>query len=446
MTTEPCPASLVKLVKHDDINNPIVDYKGTSYIVGIGTDKPVNVCRFRNDRHDNGKKSCIGKGMPSVGYFNCRNSKCEKSVHIECYFNFIDREDDGHVGDNGMVLLVCSKRCYNAVKKDVAKGNAANLHWANDGGEKMSSEQLLIEWLKDERRCSKLLGAEDSSTSDKQFGGNDGLTKSAIYLEISLFIKSRNGVHRPPRGVENKVNALMASYKKTKDWINNTGQGVLLEDGEVSFRELVMKKFPYFYDLDPVLCQRPSIDSYTNDGSYSDTASDSEASDSESGERKQTSRPFTPISEIASVEGEKKRAKLTSRSFTPVSELGSVEGEKIHASNRYEKVKEVKKKIHKDRSATVVNFGVSDETKDYIRLKTATTLKKMKLAEEASKVRNQEFEINRHALEATSRLQVAKANMEMMELRQKFQAQNPSCTQDELESMFPLSEMPSFGN
>jgi len=31
----------------------------------------------------------------------------------------------------------------------------------------------------------------------------------------------------------------------------------------------------------------------------------------------------------------------------------------------------------------------------------------MKLAEEESKVRNQEFEINRHALEATSRLQVA---------------------------------------
>ena len=26
MTTEPCPASLVKLLKHDDNNNPIVDY------------------------------------------------------------------------------------------------------------------------------------------------------------------------------------------------------------------------------------------------------------------------------------------------------------------------------------------------------------------------------------------------------------------------------------
>ena len=443
MTTEPRPASLVKLLKHDDNNNPIVDYKGTSYIVGVGTDKPVTVCRFRNDRHDNGKKSCIGKGMPSVGYFNCCNSKCEKSVHMECYFSFIDREDDGHIDDNGKVLLVCSKRCFNVLKKAVVCPNAANLHWANDGGKKPNSEELLIIWLKDERRCSKLLGAKDSSSSDKEFGGSDGLTKAAIYLEISQFIKTKNGVHRPARGVENKVNALMASYKKTNDWINNTGQGVLMEDGEVSFRELVMKKFPYFYDLDPVLCQRPSIDSYTNDGSYSDTESESEASDSCCEVPKQKIRSFTPISEVGSIEG---RAKLTSRSFTPISELGSVEEDKKHASDRFQKVKEVKKKIHKDRSGTVVNFGVGDETKEYLRLKTETTLKKMKLAEEESYVRNQEFQINRHALEATSRLQVAKANMEMMELRQKFRAQNPSCTQDELASMFPLSEMPSFGD
>ncbi len=60
--------------------------------------------------------------------------------------------------------------------------------------------------MKDERRCSKFFGAEDSSIADKQFGGSDGLTKLAVYLVISVFIKSRNKVYRPPKGVKSKVN------------------------------------------------------------------------------------------------------------------------------------------------------------------------------------------------------------------------------------------------
>ena len=77
----------------------------------------------------------------------------------------------------------------------------------------------------------------------------------------------------------------------------------------------------------------------------------------------------------------------------------------------------MKRKFHKDRSGTVVNFGVGEETKEYLRIKAETTKKKLKLAEEASNLRNEQFTIKRHALEATSRLQVAKANMEMMELQ-----------------------------
>ncbi len=149
----------------------------------------------------------------------------------------------------------------------------------------------------------------------------------------------------------------------------------------VSFRELITKKLPYFYDLDSVLCQRPRIDSYRNDGNYSDTASVSEVSDSEDENRK-----------------------MTSRCLIPVNDLGSLEDEKKHASDRFPKVKEVKRKICKDRSGTVVNFGVGEETKEYLRIKAATTKKKLKLAEEASRLRNEEFTINRHAIEATSPL------------------------------------------
>ena len=155
------------------------------------------------------------------------------------------------------------------------------------------------------------------------------------------------------------------------------------------------KKFPYFYDLDPVLCQRPSIDSYINDRKYSDTASDSEVSNSENED-----------------------GKKTSRSFTPVSELGSLENEKKDASDRFKNVKEVKRKIHKDRSGIVVNFGVGEETKEYLRIKAETTKKKLNLAEEVSNLRNT---IKRHALKANFRLQVAKASMETMELQKTIQ-------------------------
>jgi len=115
----------------------------------------------------------------------------------------------------------------------------------------MSSELLLVDWLKDERRCSHLLGAEDSNEGENHFGGKNGMTKAAIYLEISVFFKARNGVDRSPKSIECKVNSLMSSYKKTKDCINNTGQGVLQEDGELSFRELV-KNFHISMTLIPL--------------------------------------------------------------------------------------------------------------------------------------------------------------------------------------------------
>jgi len=35
--------------------------------------------------------------------------------------------------------------------------------------------------------------------------------------------------------------------------------------------------------------------------------------------------------------------------------------------------------------------------------------------------------------------------MEMIKLQQKFKEQHPTCTEEELNSMLPLSKMPSFG-
>jgi len=58
----------------------------------------------------------------------------------------------------------------------------------------MSSEQLLVEWLKDEHRCSHLLGAEDSSDGDNHFGGKDGISHNSFSIDAT--IRGRVGIQR----------------------------------------------------------------------------------------------------------------------------------------------------------------------------------------------------------------------------------------------------------
>jgi len=109
------------------------------------------------------------------------------------------------------------------------------------------------------------------------------------------------------------------------------------------------------------------------------------------------------------------------------------------ASDRRKKVKELERKMFKDRSGAIVNLGVDDESKKYLRFKTETTKKKLKLVEKTTKLKNKGCSIKRRALEATSRLEVAKANTEMMELLEHFKTRHPMCAAEELNSIFPLS-------
>lgn len=52
---------------------------------------------------------------------------------------------------------------------------------------------------------------------------------------------------------------MVSKYKSTSDWIFATGQGVRETEGEENFKQIVTDKFKYYYELDPILSQRPSI-------------------------------------------------------------------------------------------------------------------------------------------------------------------------------------------
>lgn len=130
--------------------------------------------------------------------------------------------------------------------------------WDNDGiDDRPSSMDVLLEWLSDSVNAEKYFGAKDSGNTTG-FDADDGLTKTALCNQIAQLIQSRNGSTRNSEAVRKKIDQLVSDFKKTSDWIANTGQGVKLEHTEESWTELVLSLNKYYYVLEPVLGDRPS--------------------------------------------------------------------------------------------------------------------------------------------------------------------------------------------
>ena len=115
-------------------------------------------------------------------------------------------------------------------------------HWANDGNGSKNSIDALLEWLVDEKNSSRYFGKTESSSKDKAFGKEDGDSKMKIAKEISKCIFDTCSINRSPHSCKAKIDSLCAQWRKTRDWINNTGEGLLASDGEQSLREAVDKK------------------------------------------------------------------------------------------------------------------------------------------------------------------------------------------------------------
>ncbi len=52
-----------------------------------------------------------------------------------------------------------------------------------------------------------------------------------------------------------KINKMEAEYKKTNDWVNQTGQGIIDEGGDIT--DVVNKRCSFFYLLEPIMADRP---------------------------------------------------------------------------------------------------------------------------------------------------------------------------------------------
>ena len=241
--------------------------------------------------------------------------------------------------------------------------------------------------------------------------------------------------------MQSKINHLISSYKKTKDWARNTGQGVLASDGVETFNDALNKMFPYYSNLDPVMCDRPSVDSYTNDDEYSSSDDPDQVPESVNlsidsqhsyGEIDDYTTPArsSSISIASSNKVSSTTQKGTSTTKTTRKKINHIRSQMASASTR---------------NLPVLNFsGSADATDKLIQSREKMQRKKLRIAKRECDIKRDTFLIQRPALQASARVEVAKLNVEMMKMRKQYKKENPESSKEELDLLFPLAQMPEF--
>ena len=152
---------------------------------------------------------------------------------------------------DGVTLFACGKKCYNTTMKEMSgEGRRA---WDTDTLNREyahSSEAMLIDWLLVHGNYAKWKG------------NSSGISKREIQKEIADRLNKKGaemGIQRgrTPDQVGAKIGWCETKFRETKQWIENTGQGIREEIGEDSFKEKIEKeRFRHYFLLQPIMAER----------------------------------------------------------------------------------------------------------------------------------------------------------------------------------------------
>jgi hypothetical protein len=169
-------------------------------------------------------------------------------------------EDDGE--DK---VVFCTKTCYlkwlaeekrriKAAKKgeELAAAKKRKTPWEDDG-----SLTVLMDWMTTHGNYAAYCGSNS----------NKGKTKTAYHKQLAELIRQKiPGSERTEKDVENKITSLERQFRVATDWAENTGQGV---DDPGDFQAAVLKRCPYYMELDPIMGERPNARPLsTNEGEF----------------------------------------------------------------------------------------------------------------------------------------------------------------------------------
>ena len=91
-----------------------------------------------------------------------------------------------------------------------------------------------------------------------------GITKDGICKKIAYKMNKEITITRSVESIKSKVYDLIGRFKTAADEACNTGEGIRAFSGEECFREFMLGRFQYYYDLVDVLGSPHSINSVYN--------------------------------------------------------------------------------------------------------------------------------------------------------------------------------------
>jgi len=262
----------------------------------------------------------------------------------------------------------------------------------------------------------------------------------------------------------------VSDFRRTSDWVANTGQGVRAEHSEDTWQELVASMNKYYYILEPILGERPSTrPAFTSDDNVelediadgmSVDSSDEEISDMDvanvfdesldSSTNNNTEESIMMTGSILAMRSISRSQTNNEPSFGSTTN-SSISG-KRPATLASDAVKDKKKKSRgtAKESATssqnTVILGGPDNLDGYLERKMAFLNAQLRNEEARIDVEKGRYllekethRIQEKALIAKSNVEVAQSNLLMMQLRKEAKEINPDITKEELDECFPLS-------
>jgi len=191
---------------------------------------------------------CPFAGKAAVAYV-CGLDECIKKVHVECYRRRILPNGSkplwAPLPDNS---VCCTRKHYTAIVK--LANPSKKLGWNNDGKPEtpdVTSNHVLNDWITTPGNYEAYRGK-----------GENGFTKKYYCMTICAKMNNLTLSVRTWESIQTMIATGEESWHSCNDWINNTGQGCLVNplEGKPHFDKCVKDRCPFYYDWEPVMIDR----------------------------------------------------------------------------------------------------------------------------------------------------------------------------------------------